>query len=161
MVIEWFALSTPDCLRAIHPDRTTYILIVHHILIFVKRKRNINIGNVPTKFLYNVWEDTVLSGADPGFQVREGALKKIAPSGGRREKFWGISCEKTRFYAKKSYSFQLRREVRKIWDISCEKSRFYAKKIIFFPILGGARAGCAPLGSAPAGFTKSNWARTF
>ena len=23
------------------------------------------------------------------------------------------------------------------WGISCEKSRFYAKKIIFFPILGG------------------------
>jgi hypothetical protein len=42
----------------------------------------------------------------------------MAPSGGRRENFWGISCE---------------------------KSRFYAKKIIFLPILGGgARAGCAP-----------------
>jgi hypothetical protein len=35
-----------------------------------------------------------------------GALKEIAPSGGRREKFWGISCEKSRFYAKKSYFFQ-------------------------------------------------------
>ena len=58
-----------------------------------------------------------MSGADPGFQVRGGALKKIAPSGGRREIFWGISCEKSRFYAIKSY---------------------------FFPILGGARAGCAP-----------------
>ena len=55
------------------------------------------------------------TGADPGFQVMGGgALKKIAPSGGRREKIWGISCEKTRFYAKKSYSFQLRREARKI-----------------------------------------------
>ena len=42
-----------------------------------------------------------------------GALKKIAPSEGRRENFWGISCE---------------------------KSRFYAKKIIFFPILGGGGA---------------------
>ena len=40
-------------------------------------------------------------------------LKKITLSGGRRENFWGISCE---------------------------KSRFYAKKIIFFPILGEARA---------------------
>jgi hypothetical protein len=40
-------------------------------------------------------------GADPGFQVRGGALKKIAPSGGRREHFWGISCEKSLFYAKK------------------------------------------------------------
>jgi hypothetical protein len=58
-----------------------------------------------------------MSGADPGYQVRGGgALKKVAPGGGRREYFWGISCEKSRFYAKKSY---------------------------FFPILG-ARAGCAP-----------------
>ena len=48
--------------------------------------------------------------ADPGFQVRGGALKKNVPSGRRREKFWGISCE---------------------------KSRLYAKKIIFFPIAEG------------------------
>ena len=54
------------------------------------------------------------AGVDPGFQVRGGggALKKIAPSGGRRENFWGIWCETLRFYAKKSYFFQLRREVR-------------------------------------------------
>jgi hypothetical protein len=38
---------------------------------------------------------TYITGADPGFQVRGGALKKIAPSGGRREHFWGISCEKS------------------------------------------------------------------
>jgi hypothetical protein len=55
--------------------------------------------------------------ADPGFQVRGGALKKIAPSEGRRENFWGISCEKSRFYAKKSY---------------------------FFPILGGGGGAGAP-----------------
>ena len=44
-----------------------------------------------------------------------------------------------------------RREVQTFLDISCEKSRFYAKKSYFFPILGGARAGCAPPppGSAP------------
>jgi hypothetical protein len=49
----------------------------------------------------------LLAGADPGFQVRRGGvLKKIAPSGGRRENFGGISCEKSRFYAKKSYFFQ-------------------------------------------------------
>jgi hypothetical protein len=45
-----------------------------------------------------------------GFQVREGALKKIAPSRGRRENFRGISCEKSLFYAKKSFFLQLRRE---------------------------------------------------
>jgi hypothetical protein len=58
------------------------------------------------------------SGADPGFQVRGGgALNKFAPSGGRRENFWGISCE---------------------------KSRFYAKKILFFPILGGGARRVRP-----------------
>ena len=69
---------------------------------------------------------TGFSGADPGFQVRGGggALKKIAPSAGRRENCWGIPSE---------------------------KSRFYAKKSIFFPILVGACSGCAPPppGSAP------------
>ena len=47
------------------------------------------------------------TGADPGFQVKGGALKKIAPSRGRRENCWGISCEKSRFYAKKIIFFQL------------------------------------------------------
>jgi hypothetical protein len=46
--------------------------------------------------------DMILPGADPGFQVRGSVLKKIAPNGGRREKFGGISCENSRFYAKKA-----------------------------------------------------------
>jgi hypothetical protein len=40
------------------------------------------------------------------FKLEGGALKKIAPSGGRRENCWGISCEKSRFYAKKYNFFQ-------------------------------------------------------
>ena len=39
--------------------------------------------------------------------VGGGALKKIAQSGGGRENIWGISYEKSRFYAKKSYFSQL------------------------------------------------------
>jgi hypothetical protein len=62
------------------------------------------------------------AGANPGFQVRGGALQIIAPSGGRRQNCWGISCE---------------------------ESRFYAKKIIFFPILGGRARMRPPPGSAP------------
>jgi hypothetical protein len=78
--------------------------------------------------------------------------------GGRCENFWGISCEKSRFYAKKSYFFQLRREVRKFWGISCEKSRFYAKKSYLFSIIGGCAPG-APPGSAPAVYIygQRNW----
>ena len=47
-----------------------------------------------------------IPGTDPGFQVRGGgALKKIATSGGRRENFWGILCERSRFYAKKNHIY--------------------------------------------------------
>jgi hypothetical protein len=65
---------------------------------------------------------TYNTGANPGFQVREGALKKITPSGGRRKICWGISCEKSRFYAKKNHIF----------------SNFRGRGG------GGAHAGCAP-----------------
>ena len=48
----------------------------------------------------------LVQGRIQDFKLGGGALKKIAPSGGRRENFWGISYEKSRFYAKKSYFFQ-------------------------------------------------------
>ena len=38
-----------------------------------------------------------IQGRIQDFKLGGGALKKIVPSEGRREKFWGISCEKTRF----------------------------------------------------------------
>ena len=46
--------------------------------------------------------------------------------GGRYENVWGISCEKSRFYAQKSYFFQLRREARTFLGYFVWKSRFYA-----------------------------------
>ena len=48
-------------------------------------------------------EGVILLGADPGLQVKGAHFKKIAPSGGRRKNFWGNSCEKSRFYAKKNH----------------------------------------------------------
>ena len=91
------------------------------------------------------------SGADPGFQVRGGALKKFAPSAGRREHFWDLSCEKSRFYAKKSYFFPIAEGDPKIFGVFRVKNHdFTPKNHIFSNFRGGARAGCAPLGSAPA-----------
>ena len=86
------------------------------------------------------------TGADPGFQVRGGggALKKIAPAEGGAKIFGVFRVKNHDFTPKKSYFSNFRGGARNFWGISCEKSRFYAKKIIFLPILGGARAGCAP-----------------
>ena len=86
------------------------------------------IGNNKFLFLF-----LYCPGADPGFQLRGGGkFLKIAPSGGRREKFWGISCEKSLFFAKKSY---------------------------FFKFMGGGGEGgaeCAPTGSAPVVYINDN-----
>ena len=91
------------------------------------------------------------TGADPGFQVRGGggALKKLRRAKGGANIF-GVFRVKNHDFTQKNHIFSNcggRRE--KCWGISCEKSRFCAKKIIFFPILGGARAGCAPLWIRP------------
>jgi hypothetical protein len=55
---------------------------------------------------FKLEDNFTVTGADPGFQVRGGGIKKIVPSGGGHEIFGGISCEKSRLYAKKSYFFQ-------------------------------------------------------
>ena len=80
---------------------------------------------------------------DPGFQVGGGALKKIAPSRGRREIFEGISCEKSGFYAKKSYFIHIAEGSANFFGVFRVKNHDFTQKIMFFPILGGARAGCA------------------
>jgi hypothetical protein len=60
------------------------------------------------KYLGTKYKKYIKQGRIQDFKLGGGgALKKIAPSGGRRENFWGISCEKSRFYAKKSYFFPI------------------------------------------------------
>ena len=74
----------------------------------------------------------MISGTDPGFQVRGGggggALKKIVPSGGRQENVWGISCEKSRFYAKKIIFFSITEGGANIFGV------FHVKNHDFTPI---------------------------
>ena len=60
-----------------------------------------------------------------------GALKKIAAS----EKFWVFRVKNHDFTPKNQIFANCGRRREKCWGISCEKSRSYAKKIIFFLIL--------------------------
>ena len=77
-----------------------------------------------------------LPGADPGFQVRGAHLKKMRRAEGGAKIFGVFRVKNHDFTPKKSYFSNFRGGARNFWGISCEKSRFYAKQIIFFPILG-------------------------
>jgi hypothetical protein len=85
----------------------------------------------------DLWNNSLLVDIRGGSRISKlgggGALKKIAPSRGRRENIWVISCEKSRFYAKKSYFSNFRGGRAKflgyfMWKITIlrqKKSYFY------------------------------------
>ena len=94
--------------------------------------------------VYRIMFPLLFPGADPGFQVRGGGLhlKKLrrAEEGA---KIVGVFRVKNHYFTPKNHIFSNcggRREI--FWGISCEKSRFYAKNNIFSNFRGGAR-GCA------------------
>jgi hypothetical protein len=81
----------------------------------------------------------LLPGADPGFQVR-GAHKLF---------LGGISCEKSRFYAKKIICFPIAEGGAKMFGVFRVKHHdFTQKNHIFSNFRGGGVPG-APPGSAP------------
>ena len=95
--------------------------------------------------LCSIYKGWGLQGRIQDFKLGGMHLSKNAPSGGRREHFWGISCEKSRFYAKKSNFFQLRREAQKLLGYFVWKITILRKKNYIFSNFRGACAGCAPL----------------
>jgi hypothetical protein len=85
-----------------------------------------------------------LAGTDPGFQVRGAHLNKLRRAEGGA-KIFGVFRVKNHDFTPKNHVFQLPREARTflryfVWKITILRQ----KNHIFFPILGGARAGCAP-----------------
>ena len=84
------------------------------------------------------------------FKLEGAHLKKLHRAEGGA-KIVGVIRVKNHDFTPKNHIFSNcggRRE--NFWGISCEKSRFHANKIIFFPILGGAPPPPPPPpGSAP------------
>ena len=75
----------------------------------------------------------------------QGRIQDFKLGGGVLKKFVGVFRVKNHDFTPKNHIFSNCRGRREhYWGISCEKSRFYAKKSYCFPILGGALAGCAP-----------------
>ena len=71
--------------------------------------------------------DTCVSGADPGFQVRGVILKKIAPSGGRREHFW-VFRVKNHEFTPKNHIFSNGGGKREIFVVICVKNHDFTPK---------------------------------
>ena len=90
----------------------------------------------------------MVSGADPGLQVRwgggGGAHLKILRRAEWGAKIVGVFRVKNHDFTPKNQIFsKCRGRCENCWGISCEKSRFYAKKSDFSNFRGG-RARCAP-----------------
>jgi hypothetical protein len=72
-------------------------------------------------------------------------LKKMRRAEGGAKNFGVFRVKNHDFTLKNQIFFQWRREARKFLGYFVWKITILRQKIIFFPILGGARAGCAPL----------------
>jgi hypothetical protein len=74
-----------------------------------------------------------------------GALKKLGRAEGGA-KFFGVLRVKNHDFTPKNHIFSnCGGRCENFWGISCEKITILRQQIIFFPILGGACAGCTPL----------------
>ena len=109
----------------------------YHTITTTTAPHNKRFNSISIDVHFQVWIQDFKSGG--------GALKKFAPIGDRRENIWGISCEKSRFYAKKIIFFLIAREARKCLGYFVWKITILHQKILFFPILGGSAPGAPPL----------------
>jgi hypothetical protein len=85
-----------------------------------------------------------IQGRIQDFKLGGAHLKKLRRAEGGA-KILGIFRVKNHDFTPKNHIFSNcggRRE--NFWGISCEKSRFYPQKIIFFPILGGGARRVRP-----------------
>ena len=89
----------------------------------------------------------VIPGADPGFQVRGGggALKKLRRAEGGAKFVWIFRVKNHDFTPKNHIFSNCGGRCENYWGISCEKSRFYAKKSYVFQFYGGRAPGAPPL----------------
>ena len=79
-----------------------------------------------------------IPGADPGFQVMEGALKKIAP------KFVGYFVGKIKIFRQKVIFFSIAEGSTKFWEYFVLKFTIFTPKNHIFSNFMGAHTGCTP-----------------
>ena len=89
------------------PQLSTLKNLRWNICVYQRRIQDFKLGGTHLKKLHRAEGGAKIFGV---FRVKNHDFTPknhiFSNCGGRRENFWGISCEKSRFYAKKSYFFQ-------------------------------------------------------
>ena len=149
--------SLPTTLLSIHVLLHTTSTIIVYVISYFYGFNNMNTFTYDLPSNISEWAIVVViawlmePGTDPGFQVRGGTLKKIASSGGRREKCWGISCEKKKILRQKIIFFPIAEGGANNFGIFRVKNHdFTPKNHIFSNFSGGAPPLDPPLGTTYA-----------
>ena len=88
-----------ECNKAM---KTCMTMKLHHVIILITNCNYQKVWNPSILLLYDISQGRIQD-----FKLGGAHIKKIAPSGGRHENYWGISCEKSRFYAKNLLFFPI------------------------------------------------------
>jgi hypothetical protein len=80
-----------------------------------------------------------MQGRIQDFKLGGAHLKKLRRAEGGAKLFGVFRMKNHDITPKNHIFFNCEGRHEHFWGISCEKSRFYAKKSYFFPILGGGR----------------------
>jgi hypothetical protein len=82
----------------------------------------------------------IMQGRIQDFKLGGAHLKKLRRAEGGAKLFGVFRMKNHDITPKNHIFFNCEGRHEHFWGISCEKSRFYAKKSYFFPILGGGGA---------------------
>ena len=95
----------------------------------------------------------MITGTDPGFQAKGGALKKNCAEWREARKFLGYFVGKITILRQKIIFFQLRSEARQFLGYFVWKITILHQKTLFFPILGGGARRVRPPLDPPLDYT--------
>jgi hypothetical protein len=110
-----------------------------------RKNKSYKISLLRHNYYYRSTSKRYIQGRIQDFKLGGAHLKKLrrAEEGAN---ILGVFRVKNHYFTPKNHSFYNYGGGREnFWGISCEKSRFYAKKTYFFPILGGTRPLDPPL----------------
>ena len=144
IILSTYAISTYHHLRCEFESCSGEVYsIQQYVIKFASDLRQVGSFLRVLRFPPPIKLTTTIQGRIQDFKLGGAHLKKSRRAEGGAKNFGVLRVKNHDFTTKKAYFFLLRREARKFLGYFVWKISILRQKIIFFPILGGARAGCA------------------